>query len=216
MNPLALPSGITGPASTLMRGAALAQKLREAQAPDTAPTAPAIDPLALPKSVTGPAANIMRGAALAEKLRSGNAPKDTQAATQQPQPVSVSKTDGMVSVDNGAGKVPIAPYANLSVPAAASRIIADARAANVPIKNAAAFLTKTISLLNTVRDKVQAVTQAVPNIPAVEVARFEGVKTQKQAAAYRDHLKREYPQAADALDRVFSDDAIAGQWAQKR
>jgi hypothetical protein len=216
INPLALPSNITGPASTLMRGAALAQKLRAAQARDVPASAPAIEPLALPKNVTGPAANIMRGAALAQKLRDGGVPENTQAAAQSPEPVSVSKADGMVSVDNGAGKVPVAPYANLSVPEAASRILADARAANVPIKNAAAFLTKTISLLNTVRDKVQGVTQAVPSIPAVEVARFEGVKTQKQAAAYRDHLKREYPQAADALDRVFSDDAIAGQWAQKR
>jgi hypothetical protein len=216
MNPLSLPSGITGPASTLMRGAALAQKLRAAQTPDTAPSAPAIDPLALPKSVTGPAANIMRGAALAEKLRNVNAPENTQAATQTAQPVSVSKKDGMVSVDNGAGRLPIAPYANLSVPEAAQRILQDQLAAKIPVKNSGAFLTKTIAVLNTLRDKVQAVTQAVPSIPAVDVARFEGVKTQKQAVAYRDHLKREYPQAAAELDRVFSDDAIAGQWAQKR
>jgi hypothetical protein len=41
------------------------------------------------------------------------------------------------------------------------------------VKTLDAFLTKTIALLNTVRDKVQAVTQAAPS--AVGVARFEGV-----------------------------------------
>ena len=89
-------------------------------------------------------------------------------------------------------------------------------AANIPISDAGAFLAKTIGVLGTLRDKVQAVTQAAPSIPAVEVARFEGIKTQKDAAAYRDYLKREHPAASDALDRVFSNDAIAGQWSQKR
>jgi len=213
--PPMIPPAIKAQMDARVNIAKLAAAQAEPQAAPTPSPEPAMNPLSLPSSITGPAANIMRGAALAEKLRNGNAP-GPEAAAQQPQPVAVTKTGGMASVDNGAAKLPIAPYANLSVPEAASRILADARAANVPIKNAAAFLTKTISLLSTVRDKAQAVTQAVPTIPAVEVARFEGVKTQKQAAAYRDHLKREYPQAASALDRVFSDDAIAGQWAQKR
>jgi hypothetical protein len=218
INPLALPKSITGPTANIMRGAALAQKLRDTQQPD-APPPPAVDPLALPKNVIGPAATLMRGAALAQKLKEANGTGEAQASTKQPALISVSKADdGSLSINTGSSayKLPLAPYWNLPVPEAANRIMRDQLAANVPIKNSGAFLSKTIGVLNTLRDKVQAVTQAVPTIPAVEVARFEGIKTQKAAADYRDHLKSEHPQAADALDRVFSNEAIASQWAQKR
>jgi hypothetical protein len=245
IDPNALPRNITAPAVNIMRGAALAEKLRAAQEPDV--PSPAVNPLTLPKNVTGPAANIMRGMALVQKLKGSNASQNNapQASTapqpQQPvaggsiiptnvraqmnapqtlakltQPTAVSKSDGVVSEDKGAGKIPVAPYATLPVAQAAQRILSDQLAANVPIKNRNAFLTKTMAVLSTVRDKAQAVAQAAPSIPAVELARFEGVRSQRQAAAYRDHLKREYPLAAGALDRVFSDEAIAGQWAQKR
>jgi hypothetical protein len=216
INPMALPRTVTGPAANIMRGVAIAQKMRTAQQP-VAPQAAVVNPLALPREVTGPAATIMRGATIAQRLKDANAPQSPQGTAQQPQPVSVSKAkDGTAYAETGPAKLPIAPYWSLPVPEAAQRILRDQLAANIPIKNSGAFLSKTIGILNTVRDKTQAVTQAVPNIPAVDVARFEGVKSQKAARDYRDHLKREYPQAAPVLDRVFSDDAIASQWVQKR
>ena len=240
VNPLMLPRTVTGPAANIMRGAALAQKMREAQQAQGAAQSPepqnAVNPLALPKNITAPAATLMRGAGIAQRLReAATAPQTpakaggaTQALQALPQaqapasnaaPVTVTKTNsGTVSVNSGTGrqKLPIAPYWNLSAPEAAQRIMQDRMAANIPISDAGAFLAKTIGVLGTLRDKVQAVTQAAPSIPAVEVARFEGIKTQKDAAAYRDYLKREHPAAADALDRVFSNDAIASQWSQKR
>ncbi len=215
IDPLALPKSITAPAAAIARGAALAQKLQQrGQAPVNAPE-PAVNPLALPKSITGPAANIMRGAALTQKLQQqSNAAQAAQAPQSAPPAGPITKANGATT--EGPYKLPVAPYAGLPVNEAAQRILGDVRAANVPVKNATAFLTKTMALLNTVRDKVQAVTQAAASIPPADVARFEGVRSQKAAIDYREHLKREYPAAAAALDKVFSDDAIARQWAQKK
>ncbi len=220
IDPLSLPKTVTAPAANIMRGAAVAQKLREAQEPTAPDTVPAVNPLALPKNVTGPAATIMRGAALAQKLQGANGAQGAQAPVAQRVPAGVSKTGASttVAVDTGSGsyKMPIAPYATLPVAEAAQRILRDQRSAGIPVSNSGAFLSKTIAVLNTVRDKVQAVTQAAPGIPPSDVARFEGIKTQKAAAEYRDYLKREFPHAAEALNRVFSNEAIAQQWAQKK
>ena len=170
-------------------------------------------------SIIPPAVKAAMGArANLQKIAATNAAPQPTSQAPTP-PASVSKADdGALLVDTGASKykLPIAPYWNLPPTEAAQRIMRDQLAANVPIKNSGAFLAKTIGVLNTLRDKVQAVAQGAPSVPAAELARFEGVKTQKAAMEYRDHLKKEHPAAASALDRVFSDEAIASQWAKKR
>jgi hypothetical protein len=214
IDPLALPKSVTAPAAAIARGASLVQKLQQRQQAATPAPEPEANPLALPKSITAPAVNIMRGAALAQKLQQqANGAQASQARQASPPPAGpITKANGATTEGDS---LPVAPYANLPAPEAAERILQDVRQAGVPVQNATAFKTKTIALLNTVRGKVASVVQDAPSIPPADVARFEGIRTQKAAMAYRERLKSEYPQAAGALDKHFSDAAIQQQWARK-
>jgi hypothetical protein len=213
LNPMTLPASITGPAKSITRGAMVAQRLREASTmanPQPAPQA-AIDPLALPASITGPARTLARGALLAQRMNEQGTKSAPAVRTH------VSKVDAntaTVKTGNGKLRLPVAPYSNLPIAEAAQRILSDRKAAGVPIENDQTYLAKIHSVLGSVRQKVAAVQSAAPSIPRADVAKFEGVRSQKAAISYRNHLAAEYPQAASALMAVFSDEAIAHQWSQ--
>ena len=193
VNPTALPASITGPAKNIMRGEVLALKLRNGQQPLTPPT------------VNNAAVSMARADAAAQRL-------NTQAV-----PTSIAKAkDGSLSEKTGGGKRPLAPYSALPTHEAAQRILNDRLAAGIPIADEAAYLAKIHSVLGSLRDKLAAVAKDAPGIPATELARFEGVKSQKAAFDYRDKLAAEYPGAAPVLKKVFSEEAVATQWNAKR
>jgi hypothetical protein len=54
-----------------------------------------------------------------------------------------------------------------------------------------------------------------PSLPTDLAGRLEGRKTQTDARAYREQLKRQYPQAAASIDKHLSDAVIKQLWPMK-
>lgn len=240
INPLSLPRNITGPAASIMRGAALAAKLKADTLGQQDATAQANASPFIAQKVGG-AANVptqaaakymlsaIRGANVLAKLQSDpeaeaakaaataaqlkTATAAAKAATPAPGITGVTKSDGNVGITTSQDEyvIPRSPYANLVPSAAAQQFLADAQSGGTAISFKQGFLNGTVRKITDIRNRSAAVANEVPGVNPKEIAaQFEGVSTQKDAIAHREWLKRQLPQAAAALDQHFSDEAIKG------
>ena len=256
VNPLALPRNITGPAASIMRGAAMAAKLKADALGQSAATSE-VNASPFIQQKIGNAANVptpaaakymssaVRGANVLAKLQSdpeataankaaakaqlNAATAAAKAATIPAKPAvneplqitGVTKSDGNVGVKTSEDEyvVPRSPYANLVPSAAAQQFLADAQNGGTAVTYRQGFVNATVRKITDIRNRAAAVAKEVqgvnPNATAAQfaneiAAQFEGVSNQKDAINHREWLKRQMPQAAAALDRHFSDEAIKG------
>lgn len=109
------------------------------------------------------------------------------------------------------------PYAHLSVQSAAEKTVADAVAAGLPV-NRANYLRGTIERKNVQRAIAFEIAEAAG--PAIDAQRLlgsiEGQRSQTEAAAYRDMLKRKFPDLADVIDSAFTPQRIKAGWKKVR
>jgi hypothetical protein len=124
-----------------------------------------------------------------------------------------------VNVTNSAGEAdpfPASRYAHLPPEAAGSAIARDfVNGGGKPNVSEKAIARGATTNVTNIRAATARLSTAAPGLPADAVAKFEGRRTQADAAKYRDVLKAAFPHAAQALDTVFSDNAIKGIWTTK-
>lgn len=240
LNPLALPSSITGPAKAIMRGANIAQKLKtDAIGQDAAKAEVNASPFIDQK--VGGAANIpspaaakymsaaVRGAGVLAKLKSdpeaeaedkAQAKADAAAEKQKvkdaakaaaPPSVTISKANGQTKV----GDEPFAPSSYAQYPPdVAARAIT--KAAGDTVKFPANHTASVKTRIQGERNIMARIDAEVPGLPIADLtARLEGRTDQTDAKAYREHLKTLFPQAAPVIDKHLSDGAIESLWSRK-
>lgn len=206
------------------------QAAAKAAPPPAAPAPPAPAPVEAPAPAPKPA-RAPRKSALAKLSPQARGEDDLSippflqrtAPAAPPKPTKVSKAQAQVQTKVEAPgeedyAIPRSAFAHLSNKEAAEKEFDIKVAQGRYIKNKSAYINGAAykkSLIDTQAAKVAA---AAPGIPEFEIAaQFKGVKTREGAVAHREWLKRQYPQAAPALDKYFSDAWIGekgkeGQW----
>lgn len=241
INPLALPSSITGPAKALMRGASIAQKMKtDAIGQDAAKAEVNASPFIDQK--VGGAANLpspaaakymsaaVRGVGVLAKLKSDpeaeaedkaqakadaaaekQKVKDAAKAAAAPPSVTISKANGQTKV----GDEPFAPSSYAQYPPdVAARAIT--KAAGDTVKFPANHTASVKTRIQGERNIMARIGAEVPGLPIADLtARLEGRTDQTDAKAYREHLKTLFPQAAPVIDKHLSDGAIESLWSRK-
>lgn len=238
LNPLALPSSMTTPVSNIVKGWMNAQKMK-ATALGSQDAAAEVNKSPLIDQLVGGAENIP-SPQMAKELRTAigsakalkaiqsdpeaeaiqaKADKAAAKAAAVPTIAKVSVDGQHVNVTNSAGEAdpfPASRYAHLPPEAAGSAIARDfVNGGGKPNVSEKAIARGATTNVTNIRAATTRLTAAAPGLPADAVAKFEGRRTQADAAKYRDVLKAAFPHAAQALDTVFSDNAIKGIWTTK-
>jgi len=135
-----------------------------------------------------------------------------QAAPEVAQ--TVSKANGKMHTNEepfGASS-----FAHLPADVAAKAILKQAVEGGKYVRHPEGYQASTHARIQGERKAMAAIGAEAPGLPIKDLtARLEGTPDQATAKEFREHYKKEFPEAAAVFDKYLSDETIARFWKRK-